>query len=38
MCGVVGGMRVGRGNQSIQRKPTAVALCLPQVPHELTWD
>jgi hypothetical protein len=31
-CGAVGGMRIGRGNRS-----APVPLCLPQVPHDLTW-
>jgi hypothetical protein len=26
-CGAVGGMKIGRGNRSIQRKPAAVPLC-----------
>jgi hypothetical protein len=37
-CGVVGGMRIGRGNRSTRRKPALVPLCLPQIPHDLTWD
>jgi hypothetical protein len=36
--GTVGGMRIGRGNQSIRRKPAQVPLCPPQIPHKLTWD
>jgi hypothetical protein len=35
--GAVGGMRIGRGNRSTQRKPTPVQLCPPQIPHDLTW-
>jgi hypothetical protein len=35
--GVVGGMRIGRGNRSTRRKPAPVPLCLPQIPHELLW-
>jgi hypothetical protein len=31
--GAVGGMRIGRGNQSTRRKPTPVPLCPPQIPH-----
>jgi hypothetical protein len=34
-CGVVGGMRIGRGNRSIRRKPAPVPLCPPQIPHDL---
>jgi hypothetical protein len=34
----VGGMRIGRGNRSTRRKPAPVPLCLPQIPHDLTWD
>jgi hypothetical protein len=37
-CGVVGGMRIGRGNRSTRRKPAPVPLCPPQMPHDLTWD
>jgi hypothetical protein len=36
-CGGVGGMRIGRGNQSIWRKPAPVPLCPPQNPHDMTW-
>jgi hypothetical protein len=36
-CGAVGGMRTGRGNRSIRRKPAPVPLCPPQIPHDLTW-
>jgi hypothetical protein len=36
--GAVGGLRIGRGNQNSRRKPAPVALCLPQIPHDLTWD
>jgi hypothetical protein len=35
-CGAVGGMRIGRGNWSTQRKPTPVPLHPPQIPHVLT--
>jgi hypothetical protein len=37
-CGVVSGMRIGRGNGSTRRKPAPVPLCPPQIPHDLTWD
>jgi hypothetical protein len=37
-CGAVGGMRIGRGNQSTRRKPAPLPLCPPQNPHDLTWD
>jgi hypothetical protein len=37
-CGAVGGMRIGRGNGCIRRKPAPVQLCPPQIPHDLTWD
>jgi hypothetical protein len=30
--------RIGRGNCSTRRKPAPVPLCLPQIPHDLTWD
>jgi hypothetical protein len=36
-CGAVGGMRIGRGNRSTQRKPAPVPICPPQIPHDLTW-
>jgi hypothetical protein len=36
--GAICGMRICRGNQGIQRKPTTVSLCLPQILHYLTWD
>jgi hypothetical protein len=36
-CGVAGGIRIGRGNRRTRRKPAPVPLCLPQVPHFLTW-
>jgi hypothetical protein len=36
--GAVGGMRIGGGNRSTQRKPAPVPLCPPQIPHHLTWD
>jgi hypothetical protein len=35
-CGVVSGMRSDRGNRSTRRKPPAVPLCLPQIPHDVT--
>jgi hypothetical protein len=37
-CGTVGGMRIGRGNRSTRRKRAPLQLCLPQIPHDLTWD
>jgi hypothetical protein len=36
-CEAVGGMRIGRGNRSTQRKPAPAPLCPPQIPHNLTW-
>jgi hypothetical protein len=35
-CGAVGGT-LHTENRSTQRKPATVALCLPQIPHDLTW-
>jgi hypothetical protein len=32
-CGAVGGMRIGRGNQSNRRKSALVPLCPPQIPQ-----
>jgi hypothetical protein len=37
-CGAVGGMRIGRGNQSTRRKPAQAPLYATQIPHHLTWD
>jgi hypothetical protein len=37
-CGAVGGMGVGRGNQSTWRIPTPIPLRQPLVPYDLTWD
>jgi hypothetical protein len=31
--GKFGGMMIGRGNRSTQRKPAPVPLCPPQTPH-----
>jgi hypothetical protein len=28
-CGAIGGMKIGRGNRSTQRKPAAAPLCPP---------
>jgi hypothetical protein len=36
-CGAFGGMRIGRGNQSTQRKLTPVPFRPPQIPHDMTW-
>jgi hypothetical protein len=36
-CGAVGGMGIGRGNQSTRGKPAPVPLRPPQIPHNLTW-
>jgi hypothetical protein len=35
--GVVGGMRVGKGNRSARGESVLVPLCSPQTPHCLTW-
>jgi hypothetical protein len=37
-CGVVGGMKIVKGNRSTRRKPPPVPLCPPQIPLDLTWD
>jgi hypothetical protein len=34
-CGVVGGIRIVRGNRSSRRKPAPVLLCPPQISHDL---
>jgi hypothetical protein len=31
-CGAIGGMKIGRGNRSTQRKPAPAPLCPPQDP------
>jgi hypothetical protein len=36
-CEIFGGMRIVRENRSIRRKPGPLPLCLPQIPHDLTW-
>jgi hypothetical protein len=35
-CGVIGGMKFGRGNRSTRRKPAQAPLCPPQIPHDQT--
>jgi hypothetical protein len=35
--GELGGMMIGRGNRSTERKHAPVPLCPPQIPHDLTW-
>jgi hypothetical protein len=35
-CRATGGMKIGRGNRSTQRKPAQAPLCPPQIPHDLT--
>jgi hypothetical protein len=35
-CGVIGGMKIHRGNQSTWRKPAPAPLCPPQIPHDQT--
>jgi hypothetical protein len=35
-CGAIGGMKIGKGNRSTRRKPAAVPLCPPQIPHDQT--
>jgi hypothetical protein len=36
-CGAVGGMTIGKGNRSIQRKASPAPLWPSQIPHDLTW-
>jgi hypothetical protein len=38
VCGAVSGMKIGRGNQSTQRKPAPAPLCPPQIPLDQTQD
>jgi hypothetical protein len=35
-CGAIGGMKIGRGNRSTQRKPAPAPLCPPQISHDQT--
>jgi hypothetical protein len=35
-CGVIGGMKFGRGNRSTRRTPAPAPLCPPQIPHDQT--
>jgi hypothetical protein len=35
-CGTIGGLNIGRGNRSTQRKPAPVPHCPPQIPHDQT--
>jgi hypothetical protein len=37
-CGVVGGMRFGRGSWNTRRKASPVPLCPPQIPHDFVWN
>jgi hypothetical protein len=34
-CGAVSGIRIDRENRSTRIKPAPVALCPPQIPHDL---
>jgi hypothetical protein len=34
-CAAIGGMKIGRGNESTWRKSASVKLCPPQIPHDL---
>jgi hypothetical protein len=35
-CRAIGGMKIGRGNRSIWRRPAQMPLCPPQIPHDET--
>jgi hypothetical protein len=35
-CVAIGGIKIGRGNQSIRRKPAPAPLCPPQIPYDQT--
>jgi hypothetical protein len=35
-CEASGGMKIGRGNRSIRRKPAPMLLCPSQIPHDQT--
>jgi hypothetical protein len=32
-CGEIDGLKIGKGNQSTQRKPAPAPLCPPQIPQ-----
>jgi hypothetical protein len=34
--GATAGIKIGRRNRSIRRKPAPLSLCTPQIPHDLT--
>jgi hypothetical protein len=36
--GKFGGMKIGRGNRSIRRKPAPASFCPPQIPLDQTQD
>jgi hypothetical protein len=35
-CGAIGGLKIGRANQSTRRKPAPAPPCPPQMPHDQT--
>jgi hypothetical protein len=35
-CGAIGGMKIGKGNRSTERKPAPAPLCPLQIPHDQT--
>jgi hypothetical protein len=35
--GVIGGMKIGKGNRSTRSKPAPMPLCPPLIPHDLPW-
>jgi hypothetical protein len=35
-CGAIGEMKIDKGNRRTRRKPIAVSLCTPQIPHDPT--
>jgi hypothetical protein len=37
-CGAIGGMKIGGGNRSTQRKPAPTPVCPPQIPRDQTRD
>jgi hypothetical protein len=34
----IGGMRISRRNRNSRGKVAPIPLCLPQIPHDLTWN
>jgi hypothetical protein len=35
---IVGGIKIGKGNKNIKRKPAVAPLCPSRIPHDLKLD